>query len=303
MVDDHKKPTKADTATDAPQSRKPLRVGLIQMTASKSLDDNLDFLLARIDEAIEGGAAYILSPENSLIMNLDAKEVANVAGSAAYKDALTALDELARKQDIWLHIGASPIVLETKAGGHEAPSLANRSLLFAPPGRTGGTYDKIHMFDVALPGGESYRESKNYQPGEQAVVIDCGFAKLGMTICYDLRFPVLYRQLAQAGAEMISAPAAFTQITGEAHWHILLRSRAIETGCFVVAAAQTGLNETGRKTYWHSLVVSPWGEVLLDAGEDVGVFFAELDFCEVGDVRTRIPSLDHDRHFVMNAPL
>ena len=293
-----------NNAALAPAGRRPLKVALLQMTATKSLDKNFTFLEEHITKAAKGGASYIQTPENSLIMDLDSQHVAKVAMSAAYEEALSALKALAARLQVCLHLGASAVALPPSGeGGNQAPRLANRSFLFTAEGHVGGTYDKIHMFDVSLPGGEVYRESQNYQPGDKAVVVDCGFARLGLTICYDLRFPALYRQLAQAGAEMISVPAAFTRVTGEAHWHILLRARAIETGCFILASAQTGVHETGRSTFGHSLIVTPWGEVVGDAGVECGLLEAEIDLTDVYDVRAKIPSLGHDRPFEMDAPL
>lgn len=281
-----------------------VHVALIQMTSSKSLDDNVAFLETHIEHAARAGAHYVLSPENSLLMDLDASRVADITGGQAYRQALDHLFEVARLNKVWLHIGATPVRLE---GGDltngQSPGLANRSFLIGPDGSVQDTYDKIHMFDVRLPDGEHYWESKNYKSGTRAVVTDCQFAKVGMTICYDLRFATLFRQLAQAGAQMISVPAAFTQYTGKAHWHVLLRARAIETGCFIVASAQTGLHETGRQTYGHSLIVSPWGEVILDAGEACGMFHAELDLAQIEQARAQVPSLQHDKPFDIDASL
>ena len=166
-----------------------------------------------------------------------------------------------------------------------------------PSGVVTATYDKIHMFDVDLPGGENYRESKNYQPGDRAVVADLPWGKLGLSVCYDLRFPALYRTLAQAGATFLCVPAAFTRVTGQAHWHILLQARAIETGCYVFAAAQTGKHDNGRETFGHSLVVAPWGEIIADGGEEVGIVTADIDPAKVDEARSRVPSLSHDRDF------
>ncbi len=281
-----------------------VHVALIQMTSSKSLDKNVAFLETHIIEAARANAAYVLSPENSLLMDLDAKRVAEITGSQAYTQALDHLFELARLHKLWLHIGATPVRLEGEdAVNGQGPCLANRSFLVGPDGSMHETYDKIHMFDVRLPDGEHYWESKNYKSGARAVVAACQFAKVGMTICYDLRFATLYRQLAQAGAQIISVPAAFTQYTGKAHWHVLLRARAIETGCFIVASAQTGLHETGRQTYGHSLIVSPWGEVILDAGEDCGMFHTQLDLDQIEQARAQVPSLQHDRPFDIDASL
>jgi predicted amidohydrolase len=175
--------------------------------------------------------------------------------------------------------------------------IANRSLLFSPEGEIQGRFDKLHMFDVELPGGESYRESKNYQAGNAGVLAELPWGTLGLTVCYDLRFPHLYRALAKAGADFLAIPSAFTRQTGEAHWHVLVRARAIENGCFVLAAAQAGRHESGRETYGHSLIVSPWGDVIAEAGAEVGVVVADVNPDEVQKARTRIPSLRHDRPF------
>jgi predicted amidohydrolase len=179
----------------------------------------------------------------------------------------------------------------------EGERLANRSFLIDPAGQIKARYDKIHMFDVDLAGGESYRESATYRPGDRAVLANLPWGTLGMTICYDMRFPQLYRTLAQAGAMFITVPSAFTRPTGQAHWHVLLRARAIETGCFIIAPAQCGEHAEGRKTYGHSLIVSPWGEVLADGGEQVGISLVEIDATKVREARGMVPALDHDRAF------
>ncbi len=189
---------------------------------------------------------------------------------------------------IWLLIGSLSIKLEpTKA--------ANRSFLFDPQGRIAARYDKIHMFDVEIPDGQSYRESATFRPGEEAVTADLPWGKLGLSICYDMRFPYLYRSLAHAGASFLAVPAAFTEFTGRAHWHVLLRARAIETGCFVFAPAQCGTHVADRRTYGHSLVVAPWGEVLADAGEEPGVITAHIDPARVTEARRMVPALSHDK--------
>jgi predicted amidohydrolase len=175
--------------------------------------------------------------------------------------------------------------------------IANRSFVLNPAGEIAAWYDKIHMFDVDLPNGESYRESKNYQPGDRAVVADLPWGKLGLSICYDLRFPYLYRALAHQGADFLCVPAAFTKVTGEAHWHSLLQARAIENTCFVFAPAQTGKHDDGRSTYGHSLIVDPWGEVLADGGTEVGYVTADIDMARVAEARDRVPSITHDRDF------
>jgi predicted amidohydrolase len=197
---------------------------------------------------------------------------------------------LAKDLGIWLHVGSMAVLL---ASG----KIANRSLLFAPDGAIAARFDKLHMFDVELPGGESYRESRNYEAGSAGVLADLPWGTLGLTVCYDLRFPHLYRALAKAGADFLAIPSAFTRQTGEAHWHVLNRARAIENGAFVLAAAQAGTHESGRETYGHSLIVSPWGDVIAEADAQVGVVVAEIKPHEVQKARQRIPSLRHDRPF------
>lgn len=293
------------------QNRPPLKVGLVQMTSAKSLEVNAAFLDEAIRAAAAEGADYILTPENSLLMDLDGARVAEITGSEAYKAALEDLHRLAGELKVTLHIGATPVLADGSAGGAVGGAvganagetagrkLQNRSYLIGPDGVCLGQYNKIHMFDVELPGGETYRESATYLPGQQAKVVACDAGRIGLTICYDLRFAALYRALAQAGAEMITVPAAFTAYTGKAHWHVLLRTRAIETGCFILAAAQTGTHETGRATFGHSLIVSPWGEVLLDAGAEPGVSTVMIDFAEIETARRAVPSLKHDRDFIV----
>ena len=201
---------------------------------------------------------------------------------------------LAKELGIWLHIGS----LAVSTGDGRA---ANRAFLFAPNGKAVCRYDKIHMFDVDLPSGESYRESATFVPGDCAFVAELPWGGLGVATCYDIRFPEQYKALARAGAKFLTAPSAFTKVTGEAHWHILLRARAIENGCFVFAAAQGGRHANGRTTYGHSIAISPWGEVLAEAGTEPGVIVADIDAGEVDRVRARIPALDHTRDFKVEA--
>jgi len=196
---------------------------------------------------------------------------------------------------IYLHIGSLALRFSPE-------KAVNRSFLIGPDGSVRASYDKIHMFDIDLPGGESYRESANYQPGETAVVCDLPWGRIGLTICYDLRFPALYRALAEAGASFLTVPSAFTRKTGEAHWHVLLRARAIETGCFVFAAAQAGLHENKRETYGHSLIIAPWGEILAEGGVEPGVVVAEIDPSRVEAARKSVPSLQHGRRFSVAEP-
>jgi predicted amidohydrolase len=205
--------------------------------------------------------------------------------------ALAAYRALAQELGVWLLAGSLAIKLP------DDERLANRQFLIDDKGGIVASYDKIHMFDVNLANGETFRESKTYRPGDRAVVAQTPWAPLGMTICYDVRFPYLYRSLAHAGAKMLAVPSAFTRRTGEAHWHVLMRARAIETGCFVIAAAQCGDHEDGRKSYGHSVIVGPWGEVIADGGDEPGVIVADLDFAAVDKARSMIPSLTHDRSY------
>lgn len=282
--------------------KNPVQIALIQMTAGREPLKNAAFLHEAITSAAQGGAHYVQTPENSLLMELDRGRVADIISGDEYKCLLDGLFKLASELGIWLHLGSVAQILNTPpAEAGEAlpvvggPRFVNRSLLISPQGQLAEFYDKIHMFDVTLPNGEIYHESASYKPGERAVVATSDFAIIGLSICYDLRFPALYRYLAQAGAEMISVPAAFTQTTGKPHWHVLLRARAIETGSYIVASGQTGTHDNGRTTYGHSLIVAPWGDVVLDAGEEVGVFSATINIQDVADARSTMPSLAHDR--------
>jgi predicted amidohydrolase len=255
-----------------------VRVGLVQMCTGRSVEKNVQ------------GATYIQTPEITTLMEMDRERLFATIRPQAADPSIPRFADLARQLRIWLHIGSMPILLA-------AGRIANRSLLFSPQGAIVASFDKIHMFDVELPGGESYRESKNYQPGNTGVIADLPWGRLGLTVCYDLRFPHLYRALAKAGADVLAIPSAFTRKTGEAHWHVLMRARAIENGCFVLAAAQAGRHESGRETYGHSLIVNPWGEIVAEAGVDPGVIVADIALGEVAAARQRIPSLQHDRPF------
>jgi predicted amidohydrolase len=268
-----------------------LTVACIQLNAGPEIAPNLAVAGDLVRRArADTGADLIALPENASMMVLGRRKVLERARPEDAHPALPAFRELAQETGAWLLVGSLAIRLAEDA-------VANRSYLIDPAGGVAAAYDKIHMFDVDLPGGESYRESNTFRPGERAVLADTPWGGLGMTICYDLRFPYLYRSLAQAGALILSVPSAFTKQTGQAHWHILLRARAIETGCFVIAPAQTGTHDQGRETYGHSLIISPWGEVLADGGEDVGVVAAELDLALVDKARRAIPSLGNDRPF------
>lgn len=268
------------------------KAACVQMCTGKDIDRNIEIASDLIRQAAAQGADFIVTPEQTALMELGSKALfANVVSEKDDR-AIAAFSSLAQDLGVWLLIGSLAIKLS-------AEKVANRSYLISPKGRIHATYDKIHMFDVALPGGETYRESKNYKPGSDAVVADLPWGRLGMTVCYDLRFGGLYRTLAQSGADFLSIPSAFTQTTGQAHWHILMRARAIETGCYVVAAAQGGTHENGRETYGHSLIVSPWGDILAEADVDPGFIMADIDRAQVNEARGRIPSLQHDRAFTL----
>lgn len=272
------------------------KAAMIQMRSGLSPNANIDAAVRMIGEAKAAGADYVQTPEMTNIMEVKRERLfATIVGEAA-DTSLATLRELARKLGIFVHIGS----LAIKLTGERA---ANRSFLIAPSGEIVARYDKIHMFDVDLANGESYRESRNYRPGEQAVLCDLPWGRLGLTVCYDLRFPALYRALAEAGATMLAIPSAFTQQTGDAHWHVLNRARAIENGCFVFAAAQGGKHENGRETFGHSLIVDPWGRILAEGGAEPGVVMAEIDLAEVAKARTRIPSLQHGRRFEIVEPM
>ena len=271
-------------------------VGLIQMRSGLDPASNLATVVNLVEEARRAGADYVLTPEMTNILALKREQLfANIVAEDN-DPTLARLRELARQHAIYVHIGSLAL--------RGSPDKAvNRSFLIGRRGEIVARYDKIHMFDVDLAGGESYRESNNYRPGELAVVADLPWGRLGLTVCYDLRFPALYRALAEAGASFLAIPSAFTRQTGEAHWHVLQRARAIENGCFVLAAAQGGKHENGRETFGHSLVVDPWGRILAEGGSEPGVILAEIDPAEVAAARGRIPSLNHGRRFELVEPL
>jgi len=274
--------TSAQTATG-------FRVGLVQMCSGRDVERNVANATALIREAAKGGAQYVQTPEATTLMELERERLFKAALPEA-APALRHFQGLAAELKIWLHVGSM-------AMRASAEKIANRSFLISPLGTVTARYDKIHMFDVDLPGGESYRESASYEAGRHAVVADLPWGPLGLTICYDLRFPQLHRALARAGAKFLAVPSAFTRLTGEAHWHTLLRARAIESQCYVFAAAQGGRHEHGRETYGHSLVVSPWGQILAEGGVHPSVIYADVELGAIEDVRTRVPSLEHDRAF------
>jgi deaminated glutathione amidase len=282
--------------TNATHDGAAFRVGLIQMRSGRSPAANLDAAVKLIDAAKRDGADYVQTPEMTNILELK-RDSLFAAITAEEQDAsLAAFRDLARRHAIWVHVGSLAIKVSPERA-------ANRGFLIDPRGDITARYDKIHMFDVDLANGESYRESRSYQPGELATVADLPWGRLGLSICYDLRFPALYRALAESGSTFLAIPSAFTRQTGEAHWHILNRARAIENGCFVLAAAQGGKHENGRETYGHSLVIDPWGNIIAEGDAEPGVVMAEIDPAAVGAARARIPSLQHGRRFEIVEPM
>ncbi len=273
-----------------------LRVALIQQTAGREFADNLPWLAGAIRTAAAGGAQFILTPENTAMLEPVRARHLEKACTEDEHPALPLFADLARETGATLLAGS--IAIRLPGTGDQGDTLANRSYLFGPDGTILARYSKIHLFDVALPNGETYRESALIAPGDRAVLAQTAFGPVGLSICYDLRFPHLYRRLAQAGARILTVPSAFTVPTGTAHWHVLLRARAIETGCFVLAPAQVGTHAEGRRTYGHSLIVAPWGEVIADGGgEAPGIIQADLDLALVDQARGQVPSLQHDRPF------
>jgi len=272
------------------------KAAMIQMRSSLTPGTNIDDAVRMIEKAKSAGADYVLTPEMTNILAAKRDQLIAVIVEEEADVSLATFRELARKLGIFVHIGSLAIKISPDRA-------ANRSFLIDPKGDIVARYDKIHMFDVDLGGGESYRESRNYRPGELAVLADLPWARLGLTVCYDLRFPALFRALAEGGATMLAIPSAFTKQTGEEHWHVLIRARAIENGCFVFAAAQGGKHENGRDTYGHSLIVDPWGRILAEGNTEPAVIMAEIDPAEVAAARARIPSLQHGRRFEIVEPL
>ena len=270
--------------------------GLVQMRSGLVPQANLDVAVKLIGEAKDAGADYVQTPEMTNIMELRHDRLFATIVPEESDVCLATFRELARALKIFLHVGS----LAIKTSPDKA---ANRSFLIDPKGQIAARYDKIHMFDVDLGQGESYRESRNYRAGDFGVVADLPWGRLGLTVCYDLRFPALYRGLAEAAASFLAVPAAFTRQTGEAHWHVLLRARAIENGCFVFAAAQGGKHENGRETFGHSLIIDPWGRILAEGGIEPGVVLAKIDPAEIAAARGRIPSLQHGRRFEIHEPM
>jgi deaminated glutathione amidase len=273
-----------------------MRTALIQLTVTDDPAANLPETVSFVRQAVAGGAGFVLTPELTNGLSSSRAHQRSVFQPEEADETLATLRAEAKAADVWLLIGSLGLLTGDADGRY-----ANRSFLIGPDGQVAARYDKIHMFDVNVSPTEVYRESEGYRPGDRAVVAETPFGKIGMTVCYDVRFPALYRRLAQGGAQILTVPAAFNHITGAAHWETLLRARAIETGCFVLAPAQTGFHPEsagkGRRTHGHSLAIAPWGEVLADAGTEPGVTFVDLDLTRVAEARGRVPSLTHDRDF------
>jgi deaminated glutathione amidase len=250
---------------------------------------NRDAAVALVREAASGGAHYVQTPEMTSLVERSREALFQKIGPEERDPTLAGLREVARETGVFVHAGSLAIKVGDK--------VANRAFVIDPQGEIVASYDKVHLFDVDLPNGESWRESRTYTGGDRAVLAETPWGYLGVTICYDVRFPALYRSLAEAGASFLTAPACFTRQTGEAHWHVLHRARAIETGAFMISAAQGGRHEDGRETYGHSLIVDPWGRILAEAGSEPGVILAEIDPAKVADARQRIPALKHARPF------
>ncbi|GJL95303.1 MAG: amidohydrolase [Hyphococcus sp.] len=267
-----------------PDVSKPFKAACVQMRSGLDRARNTADAVASIEKAAGEGAMFIATPEMTNVVDRKGGRLLSALPTEDALEEINTFSEAAKRLGVWLLIGSVAVKQGERA--------ANRGLLFAPDGVVVSRYDKLHMFDVDLPGGESWNESKIYEPGREAFVVNTPFAKLGLSICYDLRFPKLYREMAQAGANVLCVPAAFTRQTGEAHWKTLLRARAIENGAFVVAPAQGGTHEDGRETYGHSLIIGPWGEILAEADHDEpGIIVADIDPAASSEARQRIPNL------------
>lgn len=267
-----------------------LKAACVQMTSTDSVAENTEIASKLIREAKAAGAAFIATPEMTSLMDQRAGAMAAKVTTEEDNTALSAFRKLSAAERIWLLVGSMAV----KIG---PARYANRSFMINPEGEIAATYDKIHMFDVEIGDGQTYKESADYQPGEQSVLVDAAGARMGLSICYDVRFPHLYRAMATAGAEVMCVPAAFTKTTGMAHWHVLLRARAIETNSFVIAPGQVGRHPDGRETFGHSLIISPWGEILAEGSDAPGIVTATLDLDLVHAARQKVPSLRNGRNF------
>ena len=275
-----------------------MRAAILQMTSGIDPAANAAVIVDAVEQAAEQGADMLFTPEMAGYLDRNRARAVETLRSEADDPVLAAVREAAARHGLWVHLGSLPLKEEGGDG-----RWVNRSFVIDGKGEIRARYDKIHLFDVDLATGESWRESAVYRPGEKVAAVETPWGRMGLSVCYDLRFPDLYRALTNAGATMLLVPAAFTVPTGEAHWHVLLRARAIEAGCFVIAPAQTGRNEDGRETYGHSLVVDPWGEVLLDMGEQAGLALADIDLSRVEDVRGRVPAIANRRDIPVDVTL
>jgi predicted amidohydrolase len=274
------------------QPAKAFTAACIQVNAVRDVYPNVETSVSLVRQAREEGADMVFMPENVCMMEWGRKNIQAKAMPEEDHVGLMAFRDLARDLGIWLHCGTLAVSLGDGM-------VANRTYVLDSDGAIRARYDKIHMFDVDLANGESYRESATFQPGGRAVLVDTPYGRLGLSICYDLRFPHLFRTLAKAGAHMLTIPAAFTRTTGMAHWHVLQRARAIETGCYVISPAQTGDHAEGRQTYGHAVIVDPWGQVLADAGTEPGIILARIDPEKIAEARSMVPALTHDRAFAL----
>ncbi len=266
-------------------------VACVQMRSGRDPAKNRDDAVRFVGEAADAGAVFVQTPEMTSLVERERNRLFENIHRQEDDITLAALRETARARGITVQIGSLAV--------RDGDKVANRAFLIDPQGEIAAQYDKIHLFDVDLPNGETWRESRTYTGGERAVLARTAIGRLGLSICYDIRFPYLYRAYAQAGAEIIGAPACFTRQTGEAHWHVLNRARAIETGCFMISAAQGGLHEDGRESFGHSLIIDPWGRILAEGGTEPGVITAAIDLEDVARARGRVPSLRHDRDVEM----
>jgi len=269
-----------------------MKVACLQINSGGDMGANVTMIDKMVRDAAGQGAQLVALPENAFLMEEPGQKKRTLYTQAEHPAIASAM-QLAEESRCWLLLGS--VAVKTDDSG----KTVNRSLLINDKGQVAAQYDKIHLFDVELPNGEIYKESAKMLPGQRAVVADMPWAKLGMSICYDVRFPHLYRALAKAGAQILAVPSAFTAVTGEAHWHVLLRARAIENGCFVIAPAQTGTHPGNRRTFGHALIIDPWGTIIADAGSDEGIIVADLDTAQLDMTRAKIPSLTHDREFTV----
>lgn len=283
-------PVTEDATADTIGDGSGFRLACVQVNAGNEIAPNVETAAGLIRAAAAQGAEFVSLPECVALLEPDREALFRKSAVEQDHPALPAFRSLAAELEVWIHVGSLAVL---SADGR----IANRTFLIDPAGNVTAKYDKIHMFDVDLAGGETYRESNTYQPGDQAVITDLPWARAGLTICYDVRFPALYAHLADAGAEIIGVPSAFTRKTGRAHWHVLLRARAIETGCWIFAAAQCGDHAGGRQTYGHSLIVDPWGEIVAEAGGEPGIIIADIDPARVAEARAAVPSLKNTRPY------